>query len=496
MGVGIFFRLLSVIFARGWGMLDDHFLVIEAAQSWVDGYDYNAWLPWTEGNTGPTGHHLVYPGLNYLIFLFFRWIGLDDPQSKMMVIRFLNAAWSMVTVYVGYKLAKRIGTRETARLTGLLLAILWFMPWMSVRNLVEILCIPFLMISVWIIIKREDNRSVFITWLLSGICLGMAFNLRMQTAFFALGLGVAALILKKVKETSYLTLGFLLTVLLLQGSIGLYIWGTPFAELQEYVRYNMTAARDYFVLPWYTYLLFLAGVLIPPVSLLIFWGYLYSWRRHLLIFLPVAFFLVFHSAFPNKQERFILSVVPLLLVLGIWGWNEFKGRSSFWTKRPKTLKGFWIFFWVINLMLLPAVSVVYSKRAPVESMTYLSKYDTIRAIMVTDGSNRPVLVPRFYLGQWPQVYDELLEGETTDSMMRRVAAEPDSLLPRFLLFTGESTLQDQVLSARKVFPGIVYETTVEPGFIDVVMHKLNPVNRSQRIFIYRNTRFVAEKKES
>ena len=72
MVIGIIFRLLSVVFARGWGMIDDHFLAVESAQSWVDGYDYNSWLPGSPGNTGPTGHNFFYPGLHFLLFLFFK----------------------------------------------------------------------------------------------------------------------------------------------------------------------------------------------------------------------------------------------------------------------------------------------------------------------------------------------------------------------------------------------------------------------------------------
>ncbi|MCC7051238.1 MAG: hypothetical protein IT239_05605, partial [Bacteroidia bacterium] len=55
-------RFIAAIFSKGYGMHDDHFLVIEAAQSWVNGYDYNAWLPWTQGNQGPSGHSLFYVG--------------------------------------------------------------------------------------------------------------------------------------------------------------------------------------------------------------------------------------------------------------------------------------------------------------------------------------------------------------------------------------------------------------------------------------------------
>src|SRR5512142_1016286 len=107
MVLAVFFRLLAVIFARGFGMIDDHFLVIESAQSWVDGYDYNDWLPGSPHNTGPTGHNLFFPGMHFALFTFFRWIGLDDPQVKMLIVRFINAAWSLVTVWFGYKITEK-----------------------------------------------------------------------------------------------------------------------------------------------------------------------------------------------------------------------------------------------------------------------------------------------------------------------------------------------------------------------------------------------------
>ncbi|MBL7899477.1 MAG: hypothetical protein JNJ99_13140, partial [Crocinitomicaceae bacterium] len=50
-------RIIAAIFSQGYGMHDDHFLVIEASSSWVDGYDYNHWLPWSPESKGvPEGH--------------------------------------------------------------------------------------------------------------------------------------------------------------------------------------------------------------------------------------------------------------------------------------------------------------------------------------------------------------------------------------------------------------------------------------------------------
>src|ERR1035437_10423010 len=130
LGSAIFFRMLAVIFSKGFGMFDDHFLVIEIAQTWVDKiYGYNNWLPFG-GNTSslPSGHSLFYTGLHFLLFKGLETIGILDPQTKMYIVRFLHGLFSLLTVYYGYRIAEFYGGMKVARIAGILLAILWFMP--------------------------------------------------------------------------------------------------------------------------------------------------------------------------------------------------------------------------------------------------------------------------------------------------------------------------------------------------------------------------------
>ncbi len=157
LGLAILFRLLSVLFARGWGMIDDHFIVVESAQSWVDGYDYNYWLPGSPGNTGPTGHNMFYPGIHFILFATLKWLGIHDPNAKMYVIRLLHGLLSLVTVWLGYRITETLDGKRSARIAGILLALLWFMPWGSVRNLVEMSCIPFMMAGFWFIVRKKQS---------------------------------------------------------------------------------------------------------------------------------------------------------------------------------------------------------------------------------------------------------------------------------------------------------------------------------------------------
>lgn len=494
MTLAIVFRLLAVVFARGWGMIDDHFLAIESAQSWVDGYDYNSWLPGSPGNSGPTGHNFFYPGLHFLLFSFFKIIHLNDPQLKMFLVRLINASWSLITIYFSYKITERLSDKRSARMVGLLLALLWFMPWISVRDLVEMSCLPVLVLAVWFIVSRGDHPGQTSAYFLAGLFLGLAFDLRPQTLFFSFGLILAVLIERKWKETITLVLGALIPVVLIQGTVDYFIWGKPFVEVVAYVKGNIQSAQDYITLPWYNYFLVLFGILVPPVSFMLFFGFLRTWKKYLLIFFPVAVFFIFHSYFPNKQERFILPILPFIIITGVIGWNEFIDRSRFWMNHKGLLRGSWIFFWVLNLAFLIPVTMVYSKRARVEAMIYLSKYKEIKYILIADADNNPELFPRFYLRQWPGIYDTFIGNENSMTMIERVSRkEPVKNHPRFILFTGSKLKPETIIQARKSFPFLVYETTIEPGLVDKVMHRLNPINVSRYVFIYRNKALIPEK---
>ena len=97
--LGSFFRLLAVIFSKGFGWHDDHFLIIEASQSWVDHEDYNNWLPSAAApDREPSGHSLFYTGIHYFIFKALTAVGITDPQSKMIFVRLLHAAWSLLVI--------------------------------------------------------------------------------------------------------------------------------------------------------------------------------------------------------------------------------------------------------------------------------------------------------------------------------------------------------------------------------------------------------------
>jgi 4-amino-4-deoxy-L-arabinose transferase-like glycosyltransferase len=485
-------RLVAVFFAKGFGMHDDHFVIIESTYSWAHGGDFYHWLPVSDENTGPSGHSFLYLGFMYLIFMALDALGINNPQTSMWIIRFLHAGLSLITVYFGYRITLKIAGKGPAFLAGLMLAIFWFMPWLSVRNLIEVVCIPFLVMGTWYLLKDEQVKPV--NGFFSGFMFALAFAVRYQVFVYIAGVLLALIIQKQWKATLYNLSGMMVSVFLTQGMIDLFIWGKPFAELWKYIDYNVIHAYEYIIGPWYSYLLLLLAILIPPVSFFIFWGFLRNWKKLPVIVLPVLLFILFHSVFPNKQERFILPVVPFLIIAGIAGWQEYVATSGFWSGRPKLIRASWIFFWVVNGILLIIISGSYSKKARVESMTYLSKYPDIEYVLFDDTfRNETLIPPTFYYGERLNVYT-LCGQHPYDSLSAQLEIYGAAKSPRFILFFQDQDITQRVGRVMTLLPNIEYETRIDPGLLDRVLYWLNPVNANQTIIIYRNRDFFPEKR--
>jgi len=122
------------------------------------------------------------------------------------------------------------------------------------------------------------------------------------------------------------------------------------------------------------------------------------------------------------------------------------------------------------------------------------------SLLIEDSNrNSPSFSPLYYLGQWVPVYllgkevviEDPCEGVGDSRYFKGIESIQyfkclDSLkLPDFVLFCGNKNLEERVSYVKQMFPRLQPETEVEPGFIDQVMFKLNPINNNQSIYIYK-----------
>ena len=476
--VALIVRLIAAIFSQGYGMHDDHFLVIEASGSWVDGFDYNRWLPWTEGNRGmPEGHSFTYVGLNFLLFSFLKGIGIADPKILMLLNRLIHAVFSVLVVKYGFKITEKLSSRKNAVLVGWILALLWLWPFLSVRNLVEVVPIPFLMWAMWLLIKDHDELGK-VNWqnyLYAGLLLGLATSFRYQIGVFAIGVAAFLFFKWKFKEFALLSGGVLIVFALTQGVVDYFIWGYPFAELYVYATYNMNEGTEY--IPnsnYFMYIIVLMGAFLP-LGLLLGVGFFNSAKKYFILFLPVLLFIIFHTLYPSKQERFILPVLPFFVFFGVLGYESLL-QKQFWASLWKyTLK----VFWVINIPLLILACFTYSKKSRVEAMYYLYENDLHpdRILYELTGETDYSMLPKFYGTCWDVTADK---RESQDQKPKVY----DTVEHDHIYFFDDHRLDERIAEYKEVYPNMTKAKVCEPSMADAFLRWINPRNKNEYIEIW------------
>lgn len=480
--IAIFVRLISAIFSVGYGFHDDHFLVIEVSQQWIHKVNIRGWMPW-DGNTTPSGHSLFYPGLHYLLFKGLQFLGIVNPEVKMLIVRVLHALYSTLTIYFSFLIVQKISGQKAAKSVGWILALLWCLPMLSVRNLVEMTCIPPLVIATWLALNADEKENKNMM-LIAGLIAGLAFSFRFQTITFIGGFVGALWIQQKWMKGFLLGIGALISIVVIQGGTDYYIWGRPFAEFLEYSLYNLDNASNYINGPWYNYILLVAGLLIPPLSFILFKGMYEARETYLFIILPALLFFIFHSSFPNKQERFILPVIPFFVMAGVAGWYKFTQQSTYWLKHEKLHQNLWKTFWVLNTILLIALTPSATKTSRVKAMSYLYKKGCTGTFLLENtNSGRSLEMPQFYINNFNRWY-EVSKTHPAEEVIGNIVK--DSLpLPQYIIFVESENLATREQALKKCIPDIAFEAEIPSSYLDQTMSWLNPVNVSQTYYIYK-----------
>lgn len=490
MVIALLVRLVAVVFSRGFLYNLDHFLLIETAQSWIDGRDYPIWLPWTPGNEGPSGTNMFFVLFHYMFLQLIHWLGIHDPQVKMLIVRVIHAFLSLLVVSFGYRMASLVSEKKTAYRLALLLAVFWFMPFISVRNMAEMVSAPFFMYGTLIILRQELIRRNhepgyhLSSFMFAGFFLGLAFSVWYPALLYVVGLWAALLLMRNYKGMLSAAGGFLISSTLIQASIDLLLWRMPFAEFIAYVSNNFANIGNLSFQPWHYYPVVYLLALILPLSLMLLYGFFRGARQHFILFVPVALFILVHLFLPAKQFRYLLPVMPLFILLGLSGWDRMISISAFWRKNPRTHKALWAVFWVLNTTLLLWVTVMYPNRSRVETMRYLSQYEAVDHLLVDDSANetkRPM--PLFYLKQWPGV-KYLNAHQSYASFFEACDADEH---PDFVLLYEDVHLAERVDSLQQYLPDLRLETRFKPGWTDRLILHLFPDTENKIIYVYRNT---------
>lgn len=496
-------RLIAAIFSEGYAFHDDHFDVTRVAHSWAHGIPH--WL-----ETGiPPKHSMFYAGINAGIIWFTEAFGGHDPYTKTLVLRIIHGVYSGLIVLLCFKISLLLSGLKNAKLTGWIIAVLWFMPFMSVRFLVEMVCVPPLLLGFYLLIKASKSViKVDFSYLMAGLLFGLSFAFRYHTILFAGGVGLVLLFKKEWRGSMIFTMGYLIMAFLTIGLIDLIFFDYPFHSLVEYFAHNSNNAGNYISGSPLKFTLTTFGFLIPPISLFIMIGYAKSFKIEPLMFMAVLVFFVFHSAFPNQQERFILPMFPMLIILGVIGWRLIINDWKFWQKYPMINSICWKFFWGINIAGALFMAGTFSKRDRVEPLHYLSTKDDLKAVII-ENEKSVKQPPVYYLGENSSDYnewDKKLLGLDSIALLApdhkvvytiypqksvvqlKLEIKKANKIPNYIIFQGVKDLEARKNRLYSIYQGrnLAFLQTVRPSMLDRILHAVNPKHhRDQTASIYK-----------
>lgn len=479
--LGLALRLVAAFFSHGYYAFDDYYQLVDVSWGWTEGINQSNWF--VEDYSDNTElRNVIYPGIVYLLLLFAKIIGITEPFYQMVLVQVVHAFYSLLIVFFAYRITLAISNKKSALVVGLLTAGLWFFPFMSVRTLIEWTSIPVILFAVdryYCVNSRGVKEFVLI-----GMALALGFAIRYQVSFFTLGFGIGILIKDRWKPFFIMSLSFVLTTVLIQGVGDYFVCGMPFGKLIEYVNYNLAHGSSYISRPVYDYILLIPALLIPPIGLMMFYFVFRKGYKQLPLFLSIVSFLVFHSVYENKQERFMFTIIPMVVILGTPYLLQQMDRT-WWSKWKKNLV--WGMFLFVNSYLLVLMTVNYTKKSKIEAMRYLRAQDEVSEIYIVNtdkfGTGIPVnLTPQFYYGE--RFTPRNIDTQEAWDLVVSDSVKVDSYI-LFEVLPDKEFSEEKLIDAEKHFGKLEYMTRIHGSLIDNFRYKLNPIVKNDEYVIYR-----------
>jgi len=314
--IGTIFLFVGALFSAGYFHFDEHFQILEFAGLKL-GLTQESNLPWEYHEQMRPA---LQPGIVYMVYSFFRLIGIENPFLVATSLRLLTVGLSVLL----FKYAQRhfISTGKSNHFITVFTIsyfFIWFLFYCQLRFSSENLAALFLFLSYLLIEKAFDN-STLKSWLLVGVVLGVSFQFRYQIGFFIIGLGVWMLIYKKMTIQNLLgmTTGFV-GVFFIGFLIDSWFYEESVFPFWNYFYQNimLNKVSGFGEEPWWFYFKEIIEKSFAPIGILLMFiivWYAYFKRVKFEIW-GFVFFILLHIFIGHKELRFLFPLnyfVPLL----------------------------------------------------------------------------------------------------------------------------------------------------------------------------------------
>ena len=403
-------------------------------------------------------------------------------DRMMYLIRLLHALLSLLTIYYGYRYIHEItGDRRYAVWGGLILGAHFLMPYLAVRNLIEQVAADLLVPSLyytWSGLERGRARPLVV----AGLLAGLSWMIRFPLALAVIPIPVVIWYRYRSVRPVLYYIGGIAVIMLFSGTLDIPFLGgfgrSTINILRSFLNGEPTLPQ-----PFWTYMALIFGILIPPFS---FFLLLPVFRRASLRLQPVMIsailsFFIIHSLIANKQERFMIPIFPLLIMVGMVGlyiWFRDGRVSDRWRRlfRYSALMA-----GIVSILLLPVFTLNYAHRGMVEPFVYLSRQNDTQTLLIERverfrfiglsyaGYNRPDTI---VINSWPEL----------DSLA--AARSGLNKINYFLIYTDDDPAAHADSLAR-VFGPLERVFHSPPSTVDALLNFLNPRhNHTNEAWIY------------
>ncbi len=238
-------------------------------------------------------------------------------------VRIINVLFSLGFIFMTYKLIRLLYSERYALAAALITSAQWVFFFYSFRILLGIPSAFFLATSSYYFIKSINKD--FKQNLLSGLLLGIAFDIRFTSGVLILVYFAYLLLTKNFKYKNYFwLLGFILGFSIL-GVYELVMYGNPLHSALEFLKFNLESsggAQQGGPLYYITTMFFNYGII---MGLTIWLGLLglvlkANKKNNLFVLLNLTVFLSFYSLITQVKEfRFLIHLLPFLSVTSVIG---------------------------------------------------------------------------------------------------------------------------------------------------------------------------------
>ncbi len=487
--VAIGLRLPAVIFSKGYMASDDYYETVDVAYRWAHGsmWSPDGHLAWYSTPKGDIARFPLYNLFVYSLIKVGEAFGDGSLDSTMYFVRAIHALLSLLSVWALFKIVEiSTGSKRWAMIGGLIAAMQFAMPFLSVRNLIEVVgghMWILALLALYLYDKEQRTRWVIV----AGLLTGLAWMIRFELAFAVLPVPLVLWWVYRKLRPALWYCAAVSFMIFLSGVIDYLLIGQFMAStINRIVLALHSGGMAMYNTTIFIYPLLILCFFVPPFSLLVFWKALrYSfWRNHLILFVSLAFYIGIHTMLVNRQERFMIPMIPALtalIVLALEHWS--RAENSF--ARTKGFRyGIVAPSLVLNSLLLVLFTFNYGKRGLVEPLVEVHKLDSAARVLIVAPEQRS-----FYPFAYADSDDRNLPPLQSWADFPR-PGDPDPLRDSFdylIVYPPEPSDLPRYLDSLRSAYGTLQEVDhVPPSNLDLILHKLNPAhNRRNEAWVYR-----------